>query len=121
MKTTEITNYFRSDLFEMSNFQPTTTGLSSGTKLWVREEPYGLSHNKYRIKISNPQKGSAVFAIWGDEPIQVAGDWEVQGKDLKELNTLVQSTYLDIRKHINGEIDSAELGYAFKNTIRPSK
>ena len=115
MKSTEITNYFRSDLFEMSNFRSKTTGLADGTTLWVRTEPYELAHNKYRIKISHPQKGSAAFAIWGDEPKQVEGDWEVSGKDLKLLNTLIRDTYKDIRNHIDGEIDSAELGDAFKN------
>lgn len=115
MKTTEITNYFRSDLFEMSNFRSRTTGFADGTTLWVRTEPRELAHKKYRINISHPQKGSAVFAIWGDEPMQVEGDWEVSGKDLKHLNTLIRSTYIEIRKHIDGEIDSAELTDALRN------
>ena len=115
MNITEITNYFRSDLFEMSNFRSNTTGLPNGTTLWVRTEPHELSHNKYRIKISHPQKGSAVFAIWGDEPKQVEGDWILTGQDLKQLTTLIRGSYREIRRHIDGEIDSAELTDALRN------
>ncbi len=114
MNIIEITEYFEASLYEMSNFQSKTTGLPPGIKLWVREEPKGLPHTKYRIKISHPQRGSAVFAIWGDEPVQVAGDWKITGKELTAIQALLNRTANDIRKHIDGSIDSSELGDIFK-------
>lgn len=118
MKLTEIQEYFESSLYEMSNFRSDTTGLTSGTKLWVREEPTELPHTKYRVKFDHPQNGSAVFALWGDEPIQVAGDWEVSGKDLKKIVALINALHNEIRGHIDGVVDSAELGVALQQ-IRP--
>lgn len=116
MRLSEIQEYFEPTLFEMSNFRHETTGLANGTKLWVREEPTGLPHTKYRIKIDHPQKGSAVFALWGDETQQVAGDWEVTGKDQKQIQRLLHTTANQIRDHIDGILDSAELGQIFLQT-----
>ena len=120
MKLQETNEYFKPSLYEMSNFWSTTTGLSPGTTLFVRTEPNELPHTKYRIKIDHPQKGSAVFAIWGDEPKQVAGDWKVSGKDLKQITHLIKKTHDNIRNHIDGLTDSAGLTHAFvkaKNEI----
>lgn len=114
MKLEEINEYFESSLYEMSNYSSNTTGLSPGVKMWVREEPLGLPHMKYRIKIEHPQRGSAVFALWGEEPIQVAGDWKVSGKDLKKIQILIKLMSDQIRQLIDGIIDSAELGLEFK-------
>ena len=116
MKLPELENYFNQSLYEMSNYTSDDTGLSPGTKLWVREEPNNLPHTKYRIKLSHPQYGSAMIAIWGDEPKQVAGNWNVEGKDLKILTTLLQNTHNQIRAHIDGNISSYELGAAFRQT-----
>lgn len=116
----EINEYFKHSLYEMSNYSSNATGLPSGTGLWVRTEPTELPHTKYRVKIEHPQKGGAVFALWGDEIQQVAGEWKVTGKDLKKIQTLISLTGRDLIKHINGEIDSAQLGTAFatvKNDI----
>lgn len=112
MKLTGIQEYFDPSLYEMSNFNSNTTGLSPGTKLWVREEPNVLPHTKYRIKLTHPQHGSAVFAIWGDQPQQVAGDWKVSGSDLKTVAALLQQTHQQIRGHIDGLVDSGELAQA---------
>lgn len=109
MKLTEIQEYFNPSLYEMSNFNSNTTGLPSGIKLWVREEPTGLPHTKYRIKLSHPQYGSAVFALWGEKPEQVAGDWSVSGKNLTAVVNLLSKTHKQIRAHIDGELDTAEL------------
>lgn len=114
MKPTEIQKYFDTTLYEMSNFNSNTTGLLPRTKLWVREEPTGLPHTKYRIKIIHPQYGSAVFAIWGDQPKQVTGDWKVTGKELKQIQYLINNTHQQIRDHIDGYIDSTELGQILK-------
>jgi len=115
VKLEEINEYFAPNLYEMSNFKDTTTGLPSGTNLWVRTEPTALAHTKYRIKISHPQKGSAVFSLWGDETQQVAGNWKVTGKDLKRIETLINLTHNTLRKHIDGEEDSADLTDAFRS------
>ena len=116
VKLQEINEYFKPSLYEMSNFGSHRTGLSSGTNLFVRTEPNELPHTKYRIKIDHPQYGSAVFALWGDEPKQVAGNWKVAGKDLKQITTLIKTTHNEIRDHIDGLIDSADLAAAFKDT-----
>lgn len=113
MKLKEINEYFEPSLYEMSNYVSKTTGLASGVKMWVREEPTGLPHSKYRIKIGHPQYGSAVFALWGDEPKQVAGNWEVSGKDLIKIQVLIKLTSNQIRQLIDGVIDSTELGLEF--------
>ena len=107
--------YFITSLYEMSNFNSNTTGLTPGTKLWVREEPIGLPHTKYRIKLTHNQYGSAVFGIWGDEPEQVAGNWNISGKLLKDVTALIKRTHEQIRDHIDGILDSSELAQAFKN------
>ena len=114
MKLQEINEYFESSLYEMSNFGSSRTGLSSGTTLFVRAEPNELPHTKYRIKIDHPQHGSAVFALWGDEPKQVAGDWKVKGKDLKLITNLIKNTHTEIRDHIDGLLDSGDLADVFK-------
>lgn len=114
MKLKEITEYFQENLYEMSNFFDEDTGLPSGTKLWIRTEPNVLPHVKYRIKIDNPQKGSAVFAIWGNEAKQVEGNWRVLGKDLSKIKTLVKLSHSDLIKHIDGEISSARLSQTFQ-------
>jgi len=106
----EINEYFQHNLFEMSNYYSDDTGLSSGTKLWIRTEPNGLPHTKYRIKIEHPQKGDAVFALWGDETQQVAGNWKVSGKDLKKITFFIQSLNISLRSHIDGEMSSLQLG-----------
>lgn len=106
--------YFEHSLYEMSNFRSDRTGLSPGITMWVRTEPTGLLHSKYRVKFDHPQHGSAVFALWGDEPIQVAGNWIVSGKDLHKIQTLVATSINDIRSHIDGTEDSADLGDALK-------
>lgn len=113
----EINEYFRHDLYEMSNFFSNNTGLSAGIKLWVRTEPKGLQHVKYRIKLEHPQNGSAVFALWGDDIQQVAGKWKVSGKDLEKVKLLISSTKNDLIKHINGETSSGDLANAF-NVIK---
>lgn len=83
----------------MSNFDDRTTGLMPGTKLWIREDTTSL-----------PQKGDAVFSLWGDKNQQVAGDnWEVTGKDLEKIETLIALTYVHLQNHIDGSEDSAEL------------
>lgn len=114
MKIQDLQEYFEPSLYEMSNFNSATTGLPDGTKLWVRTEPVALPHVKYRIKINHPQKGSAVFAIWGDVPEQVAGDWTVTGKDLSSVVTPIQKTYNEIRAHIDGHLDTADLVDTFR-------
>ena len=102
----------------MSNFGSDFTGLTSGTKLWIRTEPTELPHTKYRVKFDHPQNGSAVFALWGDEPIQVAGDWKVSGKDLKKITALINALHNELRSHIDGTIDSGELSMLFQQ-IKP--
>lgn len=114
MRLNEIQEYFDASLYEMSNFNSNTTGLTPGTKLWVREEPTGLPHTKYRVKFSHPQHGSAVFSVWGDEGIQVAGNWKVTGKDLKLIQQLIRNSHQHLRDHIDGLIDSAELARMFQ-------
>lgn len=114
MKLEQLAEYFRKNLYEMSTWRHTTTGLSHGTELWVRTEPNEHGHVKYRIKIDHPQKGSAIFAIWGDEAQQVDGVWKVTGSDLKKILTLVSLTQKDIINHIDGVIDSAELTDALR-------
>ena len=110
----EIQEYFEQSLYEMTTFNAKRTGLSSGTGLWVRTEPKGLSHTKYRVKFDHPQHGSAVFALWGDEPVQVAGDWVVSGKDLKKIKTLINLTHNHLRNHIDGIEDSGDLSDALQ-------
>jgi len=109
VKLNGITEYFQSDLYEMSNYGSDDTGLSSGTKLWIREEPKALPHTKYRIKIDHPQKGSAVFSLWGDEAQQVAGNWKVTGGDLKRILLLIKLTHDSLRQHIDGTRSSGQL------------
>jgi hypothetical protein len=118
MKLQDIFNnwYFRTNLYEMSNFRSNTTGLSNGTELFVRAEPVTLPHVKYRIKISHVQRGSAVFAIWGDDAIQVAGNWKVSGDDLNRIKTLVALNKSHLIKHIDGTEDSADLAISLMNT-----
>lgn len=115
MKLKDLTEYFQENLYEMSNFSYRNTGLPSGADLWLRTEPGALPHVKYRIKIDHPQKGSAVFAIWGNEAKQVEGSWKVTGEDLKKIQTLVYLTRADLIKHIDGEIDSGEIGQILLN------
>ncbi len=111
----EINEYFQYNLYEMSNFFPNDTGLSNGTKLWVRTEPKGLPHVKYRIKLDHPQNGSAVFALWGAEIQQVAGNWKVSGKDLKKIQLLISHSKDALIQHIDGEISSVDLGATFNS------
>jgi len=118
MKLDEINEYFKESLYEMSNFNDKTTGLMPGTKLWVREEPIELPHTKYRLKLSHPQKGDAVFSLWGDETQQVAGNWKVSGKDLKKITLLINLAHVSLRNHIDGIEDSAELAQKLSN-IKP--
>ena len=103
-------DYFQTNLYEMSNYDASDTGLPGDVMLWVRTEPTVLPHVKYRIKVGSPQRGSAVFAIWGDEAKQVEGDWKVSGKELKKIKLLVRLTYNQLRGHIDGEISSGQLG-----------
>ncbi len=117
MKATEFSGYFEESLYEMSNFYSHNTGLPDGIIMWVRTEPNGLPHTKYRIEIKHPQKGSAVFALWGDEPKQVAGSWQVGGKDLKAIKILVGKTHNEIRDLIDEKIDSVDLGIVFRDTF----
>jgi hypothetical protein len=112
VKIEDITEYFQTNLYEMSTFFDTDTGLSPGTKLWVRVEPEGLPHIRYRIKISHPQKGSAVFGIWGDDAQQLAGDWNISGRELKKIRELIRLVHDSFIKHIDGEISSMALGNA---------
>lgn len=111
---TELNEYFEPSLYEMSNYGSDTTGLPGGMRLWVREEPKGLPHTKYRVKIESPQKGQAIFAIWGDTAEQVEGEkggnWRVSGKDLKKIKMLIHMIHDELRAHINGELDSGQLG-----------
>ncbi len=113
MKLDEINEYFQTNLYEMSNYASDTTGLPAGTKLWIRTEPIVLPHTKYRVKLDHPQFGSAVFSLWGDEAQQVAGNWQVSGKDLKRVLTLIQLTGDALRQHIDGTKDSSQLGAEF--------
>lgn len=115
MKLEEIMEYFEPSLYEMSNFRSKTTGLPNDIKLWVRTEPTGLPHTKYRVKFDHPQKGSAVFAIWGDDALQVEGDWKVKGKELRKIQSLVKLNVNSLRKHIDGEEDSADLTMALQS------
>jgi hypothetical protein len=109
----ELSEYFQTDLYEMSNYNSDDTGLSSNIRLWIREEPRGLPHTKYRIKFDHPQNGTAIFSLWGDEAQQVAGNWNVGGKDLKKILYLIQSTNVSLRKHIDGQISSGQLAMVF--------
>lgn len=114
MKVKEIIEeYFKTNLLEMSNYHDVDTGLTSGTILWVRVEPEALEHIKYRIKVSHPQNGSAVFRVWNDKIRQVAGDWKLTGKGLKKILLLVSLTRIEIVNHIDGKISSAALGRVF--------
>ena len=113
MKLAEIFEYFQPTLYEMSNYTSDDTGLVPGTKLWIREEPTGLPHTKYRVKFDHPQHGQAIFSLWGDEAQQVAGNWNVSGKDLKKILYLIQLTNKVMRKHIDGIIDSQQLNKIF--------
>lgn len=113
----EIREYFQMSLYEMSNYSPEDTGLPSGTNLWVRTEPKVLPHVKYRVKIEHPQKGKAIFAIWGDDAEQIdgpkGGDWRVSGKELKKIKFLIRLTHEQIRSHIDGTLSSGQLGKVF--------
>jgi hypothetical protein len=109
MKLDEINEYFQTNLYEMSNYVSSETGLAPGTRLWVRTEPVGLPHTKYRVKIDHPQNGSAVFSLWGDEAQQVAGLWQVSGKDLKKVLALIKLAGDALRQHIDGNKSSGQL------------
>lgn len=106
--------YFRTNLYEMSNYGSHRTGLPPGTNLWVRTEPQQHGHVKYRIKLTHPQKGDAIFALWGDEVQQVGGNCEIGGRELKKVSTLIRLTQEPIRQHIDGLLDSADLNDAFQ-------
>lgn len=118
MKLADLVEYFEPTLYEMSNFHAQKTGLPVGTALWVRAEPNELPHTKYRIKIFNPQKGSAVFGLWGDTCQQVEGDWTVTGKDLLKVQTMVKNSIEHIRKHIDGIEDSGDLSLALQQNAQ---
>lgn len=118
---TELSEYFEPSLYEMSNYGSSITGLPTGIKLWVREEPKGLPHSKYRIKMESPH-GHAIFAIWGDEARQIegekGGDWRVTGKDLKKIQTFVRLVHNELRAHIDGTMDSGQLTMVFNEVKR---
>lgn len=105
--------YFQTNLYEMSNFRSDRTGLPNGVEIFVRTEPITLPHVKYRIKLNHAQKGSAVFAIWGDEAIQVAGNWKVTGTDLNKVKTLVLLNQKHLIKYIDGVEDSGDMNDSF--------
>ena len=113
MKLDEINEYFQTDLYEMSNYSSEETGLMPGTKTWIRTEPVGLPHTKYRIKFDHPQHGSAVFSLWGEDAQQVAGLWQVAGKDLKQILTFIRLTNAALRQHIDGTKSSGQLAAEF--------
>lgn len=113
MKLDEINEYFQTNLYEMSNYNSDETGLPPGTKTWIRTEPVSLPHTKYRIKFDHPQHGSAVFSLWGDEAQQVAGNWQVSGKELKRILTFIRLTNEMLRQHIDGTRSSGQLGADF--------
>lgn len=113
MKVRELIEYFQTNLYEMSNFFDKDTGLPPGTELWVRAEPNELEHVKYRIKLIHPQRGSAVFAVWGNQTNQLRGNWKVSGRDLKKVQTLIMLTRQEILNHIDGIMSSADLTRAF--------
>ena len=117
MKLNEITeDYFLTSLYEMSNYGAGDTGLTKGTVLWVRAEPIALQHVRYRIKLIHPQKGEAIFAVWGDDAEPVKDNkttWSLTGKDLKRVRKLVQLTHEQIRAHIDGELSSGQLARVF--------
>lgn len=123
MKLEEIEEYFESSLYEMSNFKSNKTGLPDYIKLWVRTEPVGLPHAKYRVKFDHSQNGYAVFAIWGDDAQQIEGDWKVSSKDLLKIKELIRLNIGSLRKHIDGLEDSGDLSNALlssKNHILKS-
>lgn len=111
----ELLEYFNISLYEMSNFNANSTGLTNNCVLWVRTEPTGLPHTKFRFKVTNPQKGDAVFGFWGDEVEQVAGKWNVVGDELKRIQALARINKDALISHINGKIDSSELANALMN------
>lgn len=118
MKVEEL--YFVENLYEMSNFRSDVTGLPNGVELWLRTEPKVLPHVKYRIKIKHIQKGSAIFSIWGEDIVQLSGNWKVSGIYLSKLKKLVSLTKNDLINHIDGKEDSFALGQALfsvKNQI----
>lgn len=108
--TEECNVYFNTTLFEMSNYGANTTGLMDGSMLWIRTEPNGLPHTKFRFKLNHPQNGSAVFGFWGDDIQQVAGNWTVTGKQLQLVQQFARTNKDSLISHINGQLDSTELG-----------
>lgn len=116
MKLTEIEEYFKESLYEMSYYRSHKTGFTDGATLWVRTEPLEHGHVKYRIKITHKQRGSAVFALWGDEVQQIEGDWKITGRDLKYIQDFFDGRTVEkVRKHIDAEMDSDDLGAVLKS------
>lgn len=100
------------ELYEMSNYGHLTTGLTAGTKLWIRTTPNELPHNKYRVKIEHPQYGTAEFRLFDGK--LMSGNWN-HNKTLKRLKKLLGLAGEDIRYHINGMKDSGDLGMALQS------
>jgi len=100
------------ELYEMSNYGYFTTGLTPGTKLWIRTTMEELPHDKYRVKIDHPQYGSAEFRLIDGK--MMSGNWNHK-KTLKKLMKLLDLVGSDIRDHIDGMKDSGELGLDLKS------
>lgn len=110
----KVLEYFHEDLYEMSNLSSRTTGLPGNVVVWIRTEPGESPHTKYRFKVKSPQEGTAIFGFWGDEVQHVAGDWIPTGRMLQSIRDFATANREVLTQHIDGEIDSVELGQGLR-------
>lgn len=101
-------------LYEMSNYGPTTTGLPNGIVMWVRTETTTHGHSIYRIKISKNREDAGIYTV-GQRPAQVKDiNRTITTSEDQAIKKFIANYSSLLITHIDGKLDSSELGMLIK-------
>lgn len=99
------------DLYEMSNFNWRTTGLSSNIEVWCRTDPNDHGHSIYRLKIRKDREWAAIFTV-GSEPLMVKDiNNTISASEVSDITSWIMLYSSLLIGLIDSKIDTAEFAY----------
>lgn len=105
------------NLYEMSNFGPRTTGLSSSIEIWLRTEPIQLPHSNYRVKIDKNKQYSAIFSVEQQPQIlKHSHKNKLSANEINEIKDFISNNLSLIIGHIDGKLDSGDFAIEIQKT-----
>lgn len=112
-----LDEFTTNNLYEMSNYGPRTTGLSSAIEIWLRTEPIQLPHSNYRVKIDKNKQYSAIFSVEQlPRILKHSHKNKLSASEIHEIKDFILDNLSLIISHIDGKLDSGEFAMEIQKT-----